>query len=63
MSETLSRRAKLGVSCRVKVLVGQGLATHPYRVLVLLRSGESHEQDTGQAYTENLVGRRGDRAP
>ena len=38
---SLSRRAKLGVSCRVKVPVGQGLATHPYRVLDLWRSAES----------------------
>ena len=34
----LSRRAKLGISCRVKVPVGQGLATHPYRVLGPWRS-------------------------
>jgi hypothetical protein len=43
----LSRRAKLGVSCRVKVPVGRrsreasskGLATHPYRALGPWRSG------------------------
>jgi len=31
--ETLVRQAKLGTSCKVKVLVGKGLANHPYRVL------------------------------
>ena len=31
--KTLVRQAKLGASCRVKVPVGQGLASHPYRVL------------------------------
>ena len=35
---TLVRQAKLGVSCRVKVPVGQGLANHPYRVLRVRRS-------------------------
>ena len=34
----LSRRAKLGISCRVQVPAGQGLATHPYRVLGPRRS-------------------------
>jgi len=38
---TLSRRAKLGVSCGVRVPVGKGLATRQYRVLVPLRSGVS----------------------
>ena len=36
---SLVRQAKLGGSCRVKVPVGQGLATHPYRVLRGWRSG------------------------
>ena len=36
----LSRQDKLGASCRVEVPVGQGLATHPYRVLHLQRSQE-----------------------
>jgi len=30
---TLVPQAKLGTSCKVKVLVGQGLANNPYRVL------------------------------
>ena len=34
---TLQRQDKLGVSCWVQVPVGQGLATHPYRVLRLWR--------------------------
>ncbi|MGF1613178.1 MAG: nuclear transport factor 2 family protein [Gammaproteobacteria bacterium] len=38
LARTLSRRAKLGISCRVQVPVGQGLATHPYRVLGPRRS-------------------------
>jgi len=35
----LARQAKLGASCGVQVPVGKGLATHPYRVLRLWRSG------------------------
>ena len=35
---TLVRQAKLGAPCRVKVPVGKGLTTHPYRVLRLWRS-------------------------
>jgi hypothetical protein len=38
----VSRRAKLAASCGVKVPVGQGLATHPYRVL---RPGRSLEDE------------------
>jgi hypothetical protein len=34
-AQTLSRQAKLDVSCRVKVLVGKELTIHPYRVLRL----------------------------
>ncbi|TXL20399.1 hypothetical protein BMR06_05185 [Methylococcaceae bacterium HT5] len=34
----LVRQAKLDASCRVQVLVGQGLITHSYRVLRLWRS-------------------------
>ena len=32
-AETLACQAKPGASCRVKAPVGQGLTTHPYRVL------------------------------
>ena len=39
LARALVRQAKLDVSCRVKVPVGQGLATHPYRVLRGWRSG------------------------
>jgi hypothetical protein len=44
---SLSRRDKLGVSYGVKVPVGQGLATHPYRALGPWRSQaeKSGEQD------------------
>jgi len=60
----LSRQDKLGVSYRVKVPIGKGLATHPYRVLRPLRSEAVYrEQHMGEAYTENPVGRRGVRAP
>ena len=39
LARALVRQAKLDVSCRVKVPVGQGLATHPYQVLRGWRSG------------------------
>ena len=38
LKATLVRQAKLGAPCRVKVPVGKGLTTHPYRVLRLWRS-------------------------
>lgn len=49
LAQTLSRRAKLGISCRVKVPVGQGLATHPYRVLGPGRSRREAANKTGLA--------------
>jgi len=33
IAHSIVRQAKLGASCRVKVPAGQGLASHPYRVL------------------------------
>ena len=45
----LSRRAKLGISCRVQVPVGQGLATHPYRVLGPWRSRLLAANKAGEA--------------
>jgi len=38
LGQQLSRQDKLGVSCRVKVPVGEGRATHPYRVVRPWRS-------------------------
>ena len=46
---TSSRRAKLGISCRVQVPAGQGLATHPYRVLGRRRSRRKVASKAGQA--------------
>jgi hypothetical protein len=54
---------KLGVSCRVSVPVGEGLATHPYRVLRLWRSRrKTTTNKMDAASTEDPAGRRGDRA-
>ncbi len=39
-----ARQAKLGASCGVKVPVGKGLATHPYRVLRLWRSSALRDE-------------------
>ena len=41
----LSRWEKLSVSSRVKVPVGKGLTSHPYRVLILLRSRVTDERN------------------
>ena len=45
----LSRRDKLGASCGVKVPVGEGRATHPYRVLRLRRSRRKATNKTDEA--------------
>ena len=60
----LVRQAKLGISYRVKVPIGQGLANHPYRVLQLLRRlRKKKSNEIIEAYTENHVGHKGDRTP
>jgi hypothetical protein len=42
------RQEKPGVSCRVEVPVGQGLTSHPYRALRLLRRRERKEEAAEQ---------------
>src|SRR5712664_1729104 len=46
------RQAKLGVSCRVKDLAGEGRATHPYRVLRMSRRYESIERSIRSVHRE-----------
>lgn len=64
------RQAQLGASYRVRVSIGQSLASSSYRVLRLWRSsGWSGANKTGGAYTGDIAGRRealpsqGDSAP
>ena len=45
LTAALSRWEKLSVSSRVKVPVGKGLTSHPYRVLILLRSRVTDERN------------------
>jgi hypothetical protein len=46
----LSRQEKLGVACKVQVLVGEGRATHPERVLRPWRSrGRTHDEPDGRS--------------
>ena len=48
------RQAKLGISYRVEVPVGQGLTSHPYRVLrVLRRESMTTEQDIRSVHRES----------
>ena len=61
---TLVRQAKLGASCGVKVPTGQGLTSHPYRVLQRCRRLGTRRGERGgpneavEAYTGNHVDRR-----
>ena len=58
-----ARQAKLGASCRVKVLVGKGLATLPYRVLRDWE-GQTHRRTTFTSRTQKIMqAAGGDRAP
>ena len=48
------RQAKLGISFRVKVPVGQGLTSHPYRVLrIWRRKSTTTEQDVRSVHRES----------
>ena len=48
----LVRQAKLGVSCRVQVPAGEGLANHPYRVLRMCRRCNNTEQNIRSVHRE-----------
>ncbi len=51
-AQSLVRQAKLDASYGVKVPVGQGLATHPYRVLRRWRSGVRGVEPAGTGEQE-----------
>jgi len=50
----LVRQAKLGVSYRVKVPIGQGLANHPYRVL-RDREGKTYRRTTHTKRRQGII--------
>jgi len=45
--QALVRQAQLGASCGVEVPTGQGLTSHPYRVLQLCRRLKGNEEGRG----------------
>ena len=61
LSPCKKRQASLGVSSRVEVPGEQGLTSHSYRVLQLLRRHTPNK--TIEAYTGNHIGHKGTRIP